>query len=218
MVQSIAAGNAWKAIFRRISARTVDSGRAWDFDRVSLFSTIDAFVQRCIDLRDICEAQQQFAPQMSLPIFAGLKGPHIHERLIDIFHQFRGLAARLRDVGYDPLDVKQLRWLDDFTQFRSGVKDLELKFCDVLSSACDGLAALTEKQSMLSCFARMAKTDVVKRALAKKTVEFCDACLAEVNMTKREFDHLRRHPFKDPVLPAFAGNARYVCERESSAT
>lgn len=114
----------------------------------------------------------------------------------------------MRDVGYDVLDVKQIQWLDDLTKFKSGVKDLEVKFNNVITFAYDGISALTEKLALLEAFVQMAETEVVKRALSKKISDFYLHFMEEINITKKNFDHVRRCPPNDPALPQFAGAAR----------
>lgn len=63
---------------------------AWDFDQSSIFAQIDAFVQRCRDLLEVCEGQIQFARKISngekapIPFFGGSKGPEIAKRLLNI--------------------------------------------------------------------------------------------------------------------------------------
>ena len=63
---SIKAGDAWKTAYNATRAAIAAAGpadRAWTFDDGSIFAHIDAFVQRCKDLLDVCEAQNQFAPK-----------------------------------------------------------------------------------------------------------------------------------------------------------
>lgn len=108
------------------------------------------------------------------------------------------------------LDVKQTQWLDDFSQFRTGVKDLEIMFNNVLAVAVDNATALVEKIEVLKIFSTLAKTTDVKRALIKKTTEFYKAFLEEVDEIKNKFDLLRRSSFEDAILPKYSGSATYT--------
>lgn len=63
---------------------TARSASAWDFDVSSIFAHIDAFVQRCRDLLEVCEAQMQFASRTKLPAFGGTRGPDIAKSIMDI--------------------------------------------------------------------------------------------------------------------------------------
>lgn len=84
--QSIQAGEKWKEIYNCTTENVQKtSAKPWDFDQSFVFSNIDAFIQRCVDLEEICLAQLQFAPRTPTPIFKGLRGPQIKKNLNDIY-------------------------------------------------------------------------------------------------------------------------------------
>ncbi len=82
--ESIRCGESWKAIYKKTSDHIAKfTKKTWDFDQSSIFAQIDAFVQRCRDLIEVCEGQIQFARKISggskldIPIFGGSKGAEI---------------------------------------------------------------------------------------------------------------------------------------------
>ena len=83
--QSIAAGGEWKSMYLRTAqAVTLRSSRPWDHDLSPIFAHVDAFVQRCADLLEVCKAQLQFAGQRPLPVFGGTRGDEIKHSIQDI--------------------------------------------------------------------------------------------------------------------------------------
>jgi dynein heavy chain len=46
---------SWKSLYREMTASY------WNYDENSIFAQLDAFIQRCRDLLEVCEAQIQFA-------------------------------------------------------------------------------------------------------------------------------------------------------------
>ena len=74
--ESIRAGETWKRAYQ-VTAEAVRtrSAHPWDFDVSSIFAHIDAFVQRCRDMMEVCEAQLQFAPRGEIPTFGAPAGP-----------------------------------------------------------------------------------------------------------------------------------------------
>ncbi|KAJ3021850.1 hypothetical protein HKX48_007626 [Thoreauomyces humboldtii] len=90
--ESINCGESWKTIYRRTCHHIAKfaNGR-WDFDESSIFAQIDAFVQRCRDLLEVCEGQIQFARKLNggekatIPFFGGSKGLEIGKRYLSIF-------------------------------------------------------------------------------------------------------------------------------------
>ncbi|KAJ3056564.1 hypothetical protein HK097_005961 [Rhizophlyctis rosea] len=85
---SISCGEAWKVIYKKTCTHVAKySGKGvWDFDQSSIFAQIDAFVQRCRDLLEVCEGQIQFARKINggerapVPFFGGSKGLEIAKR------------------------------------------------------------------------------------------------------------------------------------------
>lgn len=51
----------------------------------------------------------------------------------------------------------------------------------------------------------MAKREFIKRFVDKKTSEFFQLFMAEINTVKKLFDAVKRTPPKNPILPRYAG-------------
>jgi dynein heavy chain len=109
---SINCGESWKNIYKKtcqhiskyssgmsftllslLSATTNHLQKGtWDFDQSSIFAQVDAFVQRCRDLLEVCEGQIQFSRKLNggekapIPLFGGSRGPEIGKRLVDSFN------------------------------------------------------------------------------------------------------------------------------------
>jgi dynein heavy chain len=84
---SITCGDTWRNIYKRTLRHIKKhAAKEWDFDESSIFAQIDAFVQRCRDLLEVCEGQIQFARKLlggkksPIPFFAGSRGPEISKR------------------------------------------------------------------------------------------------------------------------------------------
>ena len=99
----------------------------WEgIDDASVFAQIDAFVQRCRDLIEVCESQIQFVRKSAatrgkpgvLPQFGGTKAPEIVSGLMGIQQSFEQQIDRLRRLDYNALDVRVSRWHDDYNLFK----------------------------------------------------------------------------------------------------
>lgn len=93
----------------------------WLLDRSSIFAQIDAFVQRCRDLKEVCEGQSQFGrysfgKKRPLPLFAGLRGPEIARSLEEIEEAFEKNLSILKNVKKTILDVKSTAWHDAYNR------------------------------------------------------------------------------------------------------
>eukprot|EP00898_Chlorokybus_atmophyticus_P005400 jgi/Chlat1/5861/Chrsp4S06373 len=207
--ESIRAGESWKRAYAAAA------------DAVSIFAHMEAFVQRCRDLLEVSEARGQFAPNTttnttttttttSTPVFGGARGPEIAKSLQDIYAAFQKLVGVLRSLSYSILDVKATRWHDDYNAFKSGVKDLEVMFQNVVTLAFETASALPARVDLAEAFWAMARRDAVRRCVEKKTGEVYAAFLAELNAVKRHFDQMRRHPPIHPSFPRHAGAALWA--------
>lgn len=70
---------------------------------------MDAFLQRCRDLLEVCEAQLQFAPTTKLPVFGGTRGSEVEKNIGDIQVAFQTLLGQLKGLKYDILDIKAIQ-------------------------------------------------------------------------------------------------------------
>ena len=107
--------------------------RFWSFDVTGIFAQVDAFVQRCKDLQEVCEGQVQFArrngpgtAKTPLPPFGGSRGLDIQRSLQTIDDEFSTYIAVLKGLQSEILDVKATSWHDANNQFKSCVKDMEV--------------------------------------------------------------------------------------------
>lgn len=208
---SIKASESWKAAYlATANAVRTRSPRPWNFDVTSIFANIDAFVQRCRDLLEVCEAQLQFAPKGDVPPFGGTRGPEVTKSVLDIQGTFQKLVAHLKGLRYSILDVKATRWHDDFNAFKSGVKDLEVMFNNVISLAAETTASIPRRIELLEVLQAMAKRDAIRRCVDKLTLEMYQMMAAEINVVKKQFDALKRAPPQSPFMPRFSGAALWA--------
>ena len=215
LADSIAAGEAWRKAYERtrgaVNSRHVNNPpMRWDFETASIFAHIDAFVQRCKDLIEVCEAQVQFAPKTALPVFGGTKGPEITKSFNDIQKSFRKLVHGLRVLDYRILDVKATHWHDDYNVFKAGVKDLEVMIQNVIVMAIDSVSSLGSLVELLEALQTIAKRDAVVRCVERKTNECYGSFAAELNAVKKHFDSNRQNPPVHPSLPTYAGAALWA--------
>ena len=221
---SIEACESWLALYAKTAAAVerekAESGREWDLDMSSIFAQLNAFVQRCRDLQEVCEGQTQFARRAEggatapLPDFGGSRGPEVSSSLLSIQTSFEKNIAALRGLAYDILDVKATAtlWHNDYnTTFKSGMKDLEVMFQNVITNAFEGAATTHAQVELLEAFSSLARRDSITRAVEKKASEVCDDFQLELTRVKSTFDKLKGDP---PAIhrdhPRFAGAALWA--------
>eukprot|EP00884_Botryococcus_braunii_P014228 jgi/Botrbrau1/22806/Bobra.0132s0131.1 len=206
--QSLEAGAEYRRQYNRTVRATARSPKGgWKFDESSVFAQIDAFLQRCRDLQEVCESRQQFGPQVSLPVFAGTRGNEVSRSIQEIQASFEQLLGTLRSLPYNVLDVKANGWYEDFGAFKAGAKDLEIRLVYVIQLAFATASCLSDQPLLLEALLCFGRRDSIRRCLEKKTADFHSAFLAELNTVKKLFDGVRRGALRDPRLPTYGGQA-----------
>ena len=167
------------------------SPRPWGFETSNIFAQVDAFVQRCRDLLEVCEGQVQFSYknrskvfldyyvhpsyllkyQDSFPVFGGSRGSELTKSISDIEAAFAKQIQNLKNVGYNILDVKATKWHDDFNSFKYGVKDLEVMMQNVINSAFECVATVAAGVELVGTFDFLAKREAIRRTVDKKAID-----------------------------------------------
>jgi dynein heavy chain len=182
-------------------------------DHNSIFAQVDAFVQRCKDLLDVCEGQVHFGrwqdgEKTPLPLFHGCRSLEIKRSLLEIESTFDKNLWILRNVKKSILDVKATSWHDDYNKFRLGVKDLESMVQNVILSAFETVATVEDGVELLEIFVHLSSREPIRRTLDKKTTEVWLMFDRELVAVKKELNAKR--PFLTHLQPRFSGVALWA--------
>jgi dynein axonemal heavy chain len=222
LCQSIQCGEAWQSIHSKtvsVIEMYSQDDRKWDFDSSSIFAQVDAFMQRCRDLLEVCEGQLQFArrtlsssPGQSapLPTFGGTRGAEIEKSLYEIQEAFEKHVARLSELDYNILDVKATRWHDDYNIFKSGMRDLEVMMSNIIASAWGGISTVEAGVDLLQSFYQLAKRSAMQQSVERRTVQLYAMLNDEIRTVRADFDRHRRNPPLLPDQPKHAGAAGWA--------
>ena len=210
--QSIKSGDDWKDVYRKTVNRmeTADPQNAWNFDESRIFAQIDAFMQRCRDLLEVCESQHQFTSNPNdMPTFSGARGEDISKSLARIQASFQRLIGSISSLKYDILDVKATKWHDDYNAFKNGVKDLEMMMQNVITSAFETVTTVDQGLQTLEAFHHLAKRDAIKRAVQNKASYVYSIFEKDFTTVSKEFQNNRKSPPIPASFPKYAGAATW---------
>ncbi|XP_047688045.1 dynein axonemal heavy chain 2 isoform X1 [Prionailurus viverrinus] len=205
---------AWKDHYlQAVQMHTQFSNRGWVLDQTSIFAQVDAFVQRCKDLIEVCDCQYHFArwedgKQGPLPCFFGAQGPQITRNLLEIEDIFHKNLHMLRAVRGGILDVKNTSWHEDYNRFRSGVKDLEVMTQNLITSAFELVRDVEQGVLLLDTFHRLASREAIKRTYDKKAVDLYMLFNSELALVNRELN--KKWPYLEPYVAQFSGQAHWM--------
>ncbi|XP_053319883.1 dynein axonemal heavy chain 2 [Spea bombifrons] len=205
---------AWKESYLRASqVHQRFSQTGWVLDHTSIFAQVDAFIQRCRDLLEVCLCQQQFGrwengTQTPLPCFPGQSGPQITRSLLEIEETFHKNLLTLKSVKKTILDVKNTSWHEDYNRFRAGVKDLEVMMQNLITTAFQTVRGVEHGVELLDVFYHLSAREAIKRTFDKKTVEVYEMFKEELDLVNKELGK------KIPTVPRhmcrYSGQAHWV--------
>ncbi|KAI9141400.1 dynein heavy chain and region D6 of dynein motor-domain-containing protein [Paraphysoderma sedebokerense] len=211
---SIDCCEAWKAIYKKTCMQiSIYAERSWDFDHSGIFAQIDAFVQRCRDLLEVCEGQIQFARKINngkktmIPVFSGSKGSEISKGFEDIEIAFERQIRHLWQMREFILNVKTTKWHDVYNTFKQGVKDLEVMLQNIITTAFESSTTVDGSVYLLEIFCHLAKREAIKHTVEKKVADVYIMFLKELNSVKLYFENHRRTPHLIAAQPNYAGAA-----------
>ncbi|XP_074081620.1 dynein axonemal heavy chain 2 isoform X1 [Macrotis lagotis] len=210
----IACCQAWKDHYMQaVQLHTQYSSRGWVLDQTSIFAQVDAFVQRCKDLIEVCDCQYHFArwedgKQEDMPCFFGAEGPQITRNLLEIEDIFHKNLHFLRAVHGGILDVKNTSWHEDYNRFRAGIKDLEVMTQNLITSAFETVKDVEHGVLLLDTFQRLASREAIKRTFDKKAVDLYMMFNGELTLVNRELS--KKWPYIPPYMGQYSGHAFWV--------
>jgi dynein heavy chain len=147
LTQCIKCGKEWKDLYNRTSVSVNNrikqshlkedpkSASSWQRNDASIFAEIDAFLQRCEDLIDVCHGRTQFitllcgsgtneipASEVTQKLLGGMDGPEIEQTLEALSVSFRTQIDRLHNLDYNILDARASQWHNDYNSFKAVLK------------------------------------------------------------------------------------------------
>ncbi|XP_029769486.1 dynein heavy chain 2, axonemal [Terrapene carolina triunguis] len=206
--------NAWKDCYLYAAQmHNRLSGKGWVLDQTSIFAQVDAFVQRCKDLLEVCDCQQHFArwedgKQTPLPCFFGHRGPQMTRNLLEIEETFQKHLHTLRNMKGGILDVKNTFWHEDFNRFRSGVKDLEVMTQNLITSAFETVRDVEHGVEIQDIFHHLSAREAIKRTFDKKAVDVYMLFNRELSLVNKELS--KKLPFLPPHMCHYSGLAHWL--------
>jgi dynein heavy chain, axonemal len=222
LLEAINCGMEWKVMYHKMVASIVRQkaryNRVLEIEDASIFAQIDAFVQRCRDLIEVCESQMQFVRKSAetkgnagpIPKFGGTKAAEILDGIRSIQSSFELCVERLRGLDYDFLDVRVSKWHDDYHSFKNTVKDLEVMYTNVINGAFESATTVMDNVSLIETFFWLAKRDAVKRCVEKKAIETMSKLSNQMVTARTEFETSRVNPPLRIHEPQYAGSALWA--------
>jgi len=202
--ESIDCGNQWKEEFEKMQRliNTYSKKKGFEFGKAgtkdrndSIFAQVEAFKQRCNELKEIGQCQLQFAMKgkgVVIPEFPGSKGRDISNNLEELKRQFnKHLDTKIKEIRKSMLDLNNQKWHDNITSFKSAMKDLDTMLIHIISNAASSICTVTEAAELVENFDYLARRETVREGIYTKIVpeHVYQFFKAEVKEIERIFEH-----------------------------
>lgn len=103
----------------------------WKFQNNTIFSRLDAFMERCHDMLDLQITCTQFLKLDRIEI-GGTKGKVLTAGVKQLHEDFTHAVEQMQAVDYDVLDVDAHEFDEDFFVFRTSIKELERRLSSII--------------------------------------------------------------------------------------
>lgn len=208
---AISACESWQSTYSfKKEVHEAHSDKPWQISHSSIFAQVDAFVQRCKNLLEVCEGQIHFgrkegAGTRPLPCLGGSKGSEVQASLQGIEQLFQASLVPLLEIRASILDVKNPLWLTCFSKFRATTRDLEVMIQNVINSTLSAVRTIESVIELLDVFQMLSGRELIGRTLTKCTERAYELFGEQLDAVKRVFNNLRTNPPLGPMWPKLAG-------------
>ena len=204
--ESIACGEEWRRQFEKTQKLILASSpkKSFEFGKVgtknrndSIFAQVEAFKQRCNDLKEIGQGQLQFAlkgKDTILPDFPGSKGKDITYSLEELKKQFnKHLDSKIREVNkaMSVLEPNNPKWHENITTFKNEMKELDTMLLNIVSIASSSICTVVEAAELVENFDYLSKRQSVRDGIYTKiaTEHVYQKFIKEATEIDHIFDH-----------------------------
>ena len=172
----------------QVAANTEVPQNPWRIQNTALFPRLDAFLERCHDLLDLCKTVVQFQKLERIEI-GGNKGRTLS--VGQIYADFTAVLENFMAVPYDVLDVEVKQFDDDFYEFRCSIKELERRLGSVLNQGFDDCATVFAAFKLIESFEGLLEREFIQADLERKHLELLKAYGADLRDVQDTFTRQR---------------------------
>lgn len=186
---------------------------AWDLEKPPIFNHVDAFIQRCKDMIEICEAMIVFGfydeiDDLLRPVFCGARSTEFQILTDRIDKIFNDSLKEIENVQSIIFNTRVSKWYDDMLKFRMKMKDVEVIVENLANEVFDEVANIEEGIESLAAFHNYAKRKTLKTLFENKTLEVYQMFQKEILEYKNEIEKQdKEYPSS---MPYYAGQAHLL--------
>eukprot|EP00755_Sulcionema_specki_P019722 Sspe_Gene.70182::Locus_41437_Transcript_1_1_Confidence_1.000_Length_4815::g.70182::m.70182/K10408/DNAH; dynein heavy chain, axonemal len=165
--------------------------RPWKFQNTTLFSRLDAFLERCHDLLDVLETVMLFNRLEKVEI-GGTHGAELSANIVSIYKEFQDSYQHFHspeDGAYDILNVDEPRFDSDFAEFRSKVRNMEMRLGAMLTQSMEDAKALYNSFKLVDTYEGFLDRSVIQQEWQKRQMDVLRAYHDDLLQVQECYQH-----------------------------
>ncbi|KAL1498812.1 hypothetical protein AB1Y20_014117 [Prymnesium parvum] len=159
---------------------------AWRFQSNALFARLDAFLERCHDLKELCKTVLQFERLEKIEI-GGNKGRTLSASVAQMHADFQRVLERMTAADYDVLNIEMKQFDDDFYTFRSEIKQLERRLASILNQGFDDCTTVFAAFKLMESFDGLLERDLLQSDLRRNESELIEGYAQDLRDVQQIF-------------------------------
>ncbi|VTZ70290.1 dynein beta chain, putative [Plasmodium chabaudi chabaudi] len=161
-------------------------------------SNIISFKNKCIDLKEICYACDQFLFSITEEDIKTFSYEHYHiikKGFDDIKSTFFNELIRIRKLKYEILSIKHNEWNNDFKKTKELIKVLESIFINLIKISFENCSNIEYTIFLFDKFYTLAITENIKSFMNKKSIDIWWCFINYIDSYSKYFNNFLDNPF-----------------------
>ncbi|KAM9371423.1 dynein axonemal heavy chain 9-like [Phaethornis superciliosus] len=157
--------------------------REWDFHTIIVFARLDSFLKRLGTVKDLLATALDLMKLEKIE-FSGIKGKALGQQVQDMYEEFQEAYTVFAERTYDCLDLSNMEFEQDASDFQQKVEDLDRRLGTVFIQAFNDASDLEHIFKLLGMFGSLLERPVI-------AADAADKCSVLTKMFSRALDHAR---------------------------
>jgi dynein heavy chain len=194
--------NTFKTYYFKYKARAESecSQNPWKIQNNAIFARLDAFIERCHDIKDLTQTIIQFSKLLKIEI-GSTKGKALSESIHRIYHDFQKEVEKISGVDYDIMDIDAEGFDSCYLGFRQAVKEFERRLGAVICLGLDDCPTIYGKFQLIDSFdMKLLDRLIIKDEIESKHIDLLQAFAQDLKLVQQLFLHHQDNPPKDVTL------------------
>lgn len=163
----------------------------WDLDEPAIFNHVNAFIQRCEDFIEICNAMIVFGrcdetAAIPLPLFGGNRGPEFEQTCAFVESKFNKGLIDIQNASHHILDVHNNEWHNDVAKYNILIRELEEIVKNLITNIFLSTSNVEEGVEALCSLYYFSSRPKLRPVYVQKTADMWQELIEEISITNKK--------------------------------